>query len=311
MFYSQGEWFVLRSSESSVPVAATALPSTDLTMLLVVLIWGTNFSVVKITLEFLPPLIYTALRFALAAVVLAAILWRREGTLAYPRSSLWQLIAFGIVGNTLYQIVFVLSLAYTTAANSSLLIATTPAIVALFGALFGIERLTRDIAAGVMLALVGVGLVVAAGGIELSSQTFLGDMLALAAAFCWAAYTLGVRSLGGGMSPLRITTLTTLAGVPGLILVGLVEVPQVAWGSVSAVAWGGLVYSSLLALVVSYILWNTSVRKVGSNRTAIYGCAIPLVATLAAWPLLGERPVWQQGVGALLIVAGVLLTRRA
>jgi drug/metabolite transporter (DMT)-like permease len=45
-------------------------------------------------------------------------------------------------------------------------------------------------------------------------------------------------------------------------------------------------------------------------RTAIYGCIIPPLATLIAWPVLGERPRWWHAVGGLLIVSGVLLSRR-
>jgi drug/metabolite transporter (DMT)-like permease len=267
--------------------------------------------VIKVALADIPPLAFVALRFAIAGTVLGFILWRREGTLLPPRRSWLRLILLGVIGNTLYQVLFVLSLAYTTAANSSLLIAATPALVALFGAAFGIERLTRAIAGGVVLAIAGVALVVVARGVELSSATFLGDMLALVAALCWAFYTLGVRTLSGGMSPLAITTLTTIIGLPGLLLVGGTELVQVAWGEIGVVSWSGIAYSSLLAIVLAYLLWNTSVRNVGSNRTAIFGCAIPLVATLVAWPVLGEQPVLLQGIGALLIVGGVLLTRRS
>jgi drug/metabolite transporter (DMT)-like permease len=62
-------------------------------------------------------------------------------------------------------------------------------------------------------------------------------------------------------------------------------------------------------LVVAYLLWNRSVKAVGGTRTAIYMCITPLFAVAGAWLLLGERPHPLQALGALLIVAGVLLTR--
>jgi drug/metabolite transporter (DMT)-like permease len=61
--------------------------------------------------------------------------------------------------------------------------------------------------------------------------------------------------------------------------------------------------------VVAYLLWNRSVKAVGGTRTAIYMCITPLFAVAGAWLLLGERPHPLQGVGAVLIVIGVLLTR--
>jgi drug/metabolite transporter (DMT)-like permease len=61
--------------------------------------------------------------------------------------------------------------------------------------------------------------------------------------------------------------------------------------------------------VVAYLLWNRSVKAVGGTRTAIYMCLTPLVAAAGAWLLLAEQPHPLHGVGAVLIVAGVLLTR--
>ena len=290
--------------------AGPALP-TDLLMLVVVVIWGINFSVVKLALEQFPPLVFSALRFALAVVALVPILGLREGRQALPQGHFWRLAFLGFIGNTLYQICFVLGVALTTAANAALLVATTPALIALLGAALGIERITRRMGWGIALAVLGVGLIVAARGVTLTWQTVGGDVLVLLATLCWAIYTLGVRKLGNSISSLRITTLTMLAGTPGLLLVGAPDLLQLNWTVISGGAWTGLLYSAMFALVLAYVLWNTSVRVAGSARTAIYGCAIPIIAALVAWPVLGERPRPLQAVGAVLIVGGVLLTRRA
>jgi drug/metabolite transporter (DMT)-like permease len=103
--------------------------------------------------------------------------------------------------------------------------------------------------------------------------------------------------------------MTTIAGTPGLVLTGLPGVFQVDWAQVRVEAWLALAYASVLSLVVAYLLWNRSVKAIGGTRTAIYMCLTPLVAVLGAWLLLGERPHPLQGVGAVFIIAGVLLTR--
>ena len=66
---------------------------------------------------------------------------------------------------------------------------------------------------------------------------------------------------------------------------------------------------AVLSLVVAYLLWNRSVQAVGGTRTAIYMCITPLVAVGAAWVVLGEHARPLQAIGAVLIIAGVLLTR--
>jgi len=287
-----------------------SLPATDLTMILVVLIWGANFSVMKLALGELPPLAFAALRFTIAGVLLLGLLVAREGVPRLDRATLWKLTWVGVMGNTLYQVLFTLGLQRTSAANASLLIATTPALVAGFGALLGIERLRRSTLLGIGMALAGVSLVLAARGLSFTQSGLVGDLLLLGCSACWTIYTLGVRSLGGGLSPLAITTWTMVTGVPGLLLISTPELLATNWGSISAGAWWGLAYATVLALVVAYVLWNNSVRVAGSNRTAIFGCAIPMVAALVAWPVLGEAPTPLQAVGAALIIAGVLMTRR-
>ncbi len=299
------------TTRTDQPVLFAGLTAIDLTMLLVVVIWGANFSIVKSALTEIPPLAFATLRFATASVILLVFMLWHEGKRALPdRRTLWKLTWVGIIGNTIYQALFTYSLTLTTAANGSLIIATTPALVALAAAMLKIERIRRVMAVGIALAIGGVVLVVAERGLALGGRGLLGDLLMLGAAICWTIYTLGVRTLGQGLSPLAITTWTMITGVPGMLLVSLPDWSTVAWSHVSLQAWLALAYATLLALVLAYVLWNNSVRVAGSARTAIYGCAIPLVATLIAWPLIGEQPTWVQGIGGVLIISGVLLTRR-
>ena len=278
-------------------------------MLVVCLIWGVNFSVTKIAIGQMPALPFTAIRFALASLLLWVVLRATEKPAALPRAEIRRLVVLGVVGNTLYQLAFVLGLVYTTATNSSLILATVPTVVAVFAGLLGLERITPRMWGGIGLGTLGVVLVIATSGLEFSADTLRGDLLTVAAVLCWAGYTVGLRKLPAGFSPLRVTTVTTIAGMPGLVLVGLPELVRMEWGAVPATAWGALFYATVFSLVVAYLLWNRSVQAVGGTRTAIYMCVTPLIAVGAAWVMLGEHARPLQGVGAVLIIAGVLLTR--
>ncbi len=81
------------------------------------------------------------------------------------------------------------------------------------------------------------------------------------------------------------------------------------WSGVGPAGWGALAYATLLSLVLAYLLWNRSVQAVGASRTVIFMCLTPLVAVAGAAVMLGERPRPLQAVGAILIMAGVLLVR--
>jgi drug/metabolite transporter (DMT)-like permease len=290
--------------------APQALSLSDLALLLVVIIWGTNYTVVKEALGSIPPLAFMALRFALAAVAMAVVLHVREGWKPLPRATLFKLVALGLVGNTLYQFCFIMGLAHTTAANSGLLTAGTPVLTALLGAALGVDRLRRPLAMGLALAVPGMLLIVSARGPELDASTRTGDFLILGASLCWALYTVGIRSLGSELSALRITALTMITGAPGVVLVGLPAVAEVELGSIGPGAWFGVVYSALVPLVLAYIVWNRSVQAVGSSRTAIYNSGTPVVAATTAWLVRGEQPTGLQVLGAALVISGVLLSRR-
>lgn len=278
-------------------------------MVLVCLIWGVNFSVTKMALDVIPALAFTAVRFTLASLLLWAIVRVTEGPARLTRPDLRRLVILGVVGNTLYQTAFVLGLAGTTATNSSLILATVPTVVALFGGILGLERISRRMWLGIVLGTVGVALVIATSGVEFSSETIRGDLLTVLAVLCWAGYTVGLRKLPEGVSPLRVTSVTNMAGTPGLLLLGLPGIARLEWGTVPSKGWAALAYATILSLVVAYVLWNRSVKAIGGTRTAIYMCVTPLVAVAAAWMMLGEQPQPLQGVGAALIIAGVLLTR--
>lgn len=295
---------------SASPAApARTFTGSDLAILAVVVIWGTNYTVVKEALSTFPPLAFMALRFGLAAVAMGALLLALEGWTPLPRATLWKLVGLGLVGNTVYQVCFVLGLSHTSAANSGMLSAVTPVVVAVLGAGLGVERLSRPVLVALALGVTGMLLIVGVRGPDMTAQTRLGDLLILGGSVCWAIYTVGIRTVTG-VSALRVTAITMVTGAPGVVLLGLPAILEMELAPIGPVAWSGLVYSALVPLVLSYFVWSRSVQGVGSNRTALYNTGIPVVATLTAWAVRGEQPVGAQVAGAALIITGVLFSRR-
>jgi drug/metabolite transporter (DMT)-like permease len=186
-----------------------------------------------------------------------------------------------------------------------------PSLVALLAAALGLETVRPRVIGGVLVATIGVVFVILAREGVFREGELVGDLVTLGAVFCWAGYTLGLRSLPPGITPLRVTAVTTVAGAPGLLLVALPELMGMRWDTIGPMGWGALAYATLLSLVVAYLIWNRSVQRVGPSRTVIYMCVTPLVGVLGAAAILGERLHPLQGFGAALILAGVLLVRRA
>lgn len=283
----------------------------DFEMLIVALIWGGNFSVSKFALEQIPPLPFSAFRFTLASVLLGLGAKRVGALTRLPRKTFWSLVGLGVVGNTIYQTAFMTGLSLTTATNSAMIVASLPVLVALLAAMLGIERGTPTTWIGVGLGTAGVALVVTARGVHFHAASLRGDLLVLLALLCWAYYTVMVRRVGAGVDPLQITAITTTAGTPGLLLLGIPGLLTEDWGAVTLKTWGAVAYAALLALVLAYVLYNRAIQGIGSGRTAIYNCLVPLVAMVIAWFALGEVPTGVQFAGVALVIAGVLVTVRA
>jgi drug/metabolite transporter (DMT)-like permease len=298
------------ATATPTPAPARAFSANDLAIIGVVIVWGTNYTVVKEALATIPPLAFMSLRFAVAALAMGVLLWAVEGWKPLPRRTFLKLTALGLVGNTVYQVCFIVGLAHTTAANGGLLTAVTPVLVAALGAMLGVERLTRPLVMGLSLAVAGMVLVVSARGPDLGAATWMGDGLILAGCACWAVYTVGIRTVGPDVSALRVTAITMLMGAPGVVLAGVPAVMKLDTASVGLNAWAALVYSALVPLVLSYFIWGRTVQRVGSSRAALYNTGIPVVAALTAWAVRGERPTLLQVFGAGLILTGVLLSRR-
>lgn len=287
----------------------------DLELLAAVLIWGFNMTVVKIGLREIGPLAYNLVRFGCASAVLLGLTRWREGTLKVAREDVGRILFLGLLGHTVYQICFIEGLARTTASSASLLFGSTPVVVALMSRLAGHETITPAAAGGTLLGFYGVYTIVAGtpGAPDFARMTqgatATGNLLIVAAVLCWSGYTVLSRSLLQRYSPLRVTSLSVAAGTLFMVPVSLPEALRQDWSSVSFVAWAGVFYSFLFALVVSYLIWYRAVKAVGNLKTSVYSNLVPLIGTLFGVGLLGERVTAGLGLGAACVLGGILLTR--
>ena len=284
---------------------------TDVAMLGLVLVWGANYSVVKVVLREMSPLAFDALRFASASLLLLLLTWIIERDLSMPRSEWGLVLALGLVGNVVYQLLFINGIARTTASNSSLILASVPILVALGGTLTKAEKLYSWNWVGVLLAFLGIFLLITGGNasLALGRTTLTGDLLILAGTVCWSAYTLFSKRLMQRTSALKGTTWVMASSTPLLVLVSIPDLIRQNWRAVSPEGWLGLLYSAVLAIALGYIIWNAGIRRVGSARTALYSYLTPVVSVTVACIFLGENMRPLQVLGAAGILAGVVLGR--
>jgi drug/metabolite transporter (DMT)-like permease len=285
----------------------------DLSLLAVVVIWGVQYSVIKQAISQMSPMVFASIRFGLASLFITAVLKTAGESLAFDRADLGRFVLLGFVGITVCQTAFVQGLARTTASTSALLLATSPMFVSLLSGVLGLEYITPLIAAGVTLSFGGTALIVGlgTGGLSLTGPAFIGSVICLCGAFSWASYSIMARTLLRRYSPLKVTTLALLTGTPLLILFSASDLLNQNWADISSQGWVGLCYSFLLGTVVAFAVWNVSIQKSGTTRTAVFSNLTPIIAVIVSGLFFGETlNVWQI-VGAAITLTGVTLTRLA
>jgi drug/metabolite transporter (DMT)-like permease len=284
--------------------------ANDLGLLLVVLFWALNLTVVKFAFLEMRPLAFNGVRFTAAAAALVVLLrWRRGFVKMAKRDALW-MILLGLIGHTAYQTFFIEGIARTTASHAALIFGVTPVAVAILSALLGHERVSAARWAGAAIAFGGVYVIIAgrppAAG---PAPSLPGDLMILGAAICWCLYTVLAKPILDRHSPLEVTALSMTWGAIFLVPLCLLEIVRQDWGVVSLRGWSATVYGFVFPLVVAYVLWYRSVRNVGSLRTAVYSNLVPVLGTLIAWVFLDEHLYPALGVGAAAIFGGIALTR--
>lgn len=286
--------------------------STYLSLIAMVIIWGVNFSLVKWALSELSPLAFNAIRFALASGLILALLLLLEGWQSVPPADVLKIFGLGLLGNSVFQVLFIEGIWRTTAGNSSLLLSTTPLWTAALSVTLGKERLSRAAWAGIGLASIGVILVTVGNGevFSLGGPKTSGDLLILLAALAWAGYSVFSKDLLSRYSPLRLTALAMVTGSLGLWVFAIPAMLRQDWAAVSWRAWGAMAYSGALAIAGAYVIWAIGVQRLGPARTAIFSNLTPIFAFIVAFLVLGEPVTWLQGLGGVAVLYGVGLTVR-
>ena len=305
-------------SPASAPVA-TVIPPTqpgfgaiDVLLLLMAALWGANFFAVQYGTAHMPGLSFNTSRMALGALVMSivALLTVRE---AWPsRSDTLRLLAYGVIGNGIYQYFFVQGLSRARGGSASLVLAASPAALAILGWATRTEKMTRFLIAGVLLSVSGVAMVMLGDNVAAGNEgSWLGSVFLSLAVVTWAVYATLLRPLTHRINGLHLTLITLIGGlVPLLALTGS-DLLATEWLTLSWRTWAAMAYAAVGAIVIAYLIYYNGLKKIGPTRTSLYANLQPFVAILVAWQFQNDRPTFWQIMGFLCITGGLLLARRS
>lgn len=284
--------------------------AVDVLLLLMVIFWGANITIIKVALRHFDPIAFNCLRFSLAALTML-FLYRDVLKDRLEKRELLSLMILGILGNTIYQFLFINGVKYTYVSHTSILLGTTPIFTAAFSKFSGYETVRRRIWLGIILSFLGVVLIVfgrsdfKTGGLHAN----LGDLFIVLASFVWSIYTTYSKNLISEYSSRHYLLYTVLFGTLFMIPFSVPSLRSQDWSILTTADWIALVYSSMMALVFGYSAWYYGVQKLGSTRTSVYSNLTPVAGLCIAMLFLGDKLSALQWIGAVVIFGGLLLNR--
>lgn len=279
------------------------------------LIWGFNFVCLKILYH--PDVGFTvegmlSARYIIMGLLFGAILLLQRGTKPIERADYLYLFVFALVTVGIYQWVFAKAIQLTSAAESALLISTSPIWVFLISFLMGTQRFDARRMIGVAVGFIGVAMVIFGSGDspDVADTRVLGDFVMIIAAILWASYAVFSHRLLEKYSPLKIVATIHLLGAVMLIPVGFGQMMSVEPWNLGLVPWLCILQYSVLAGVYAFWMWYRGVKRIGASQTMLFQYFVPLVALVAAYLILREVPTQWQIAGIIVTILGVHLARK-
>nr|WP_312589083.1 EamA family transporter [Comamonas terrigena] len=296
---------------SAYPSATAGMSRADwLSALIVIVVWGLNFVVMKWGLATLSPLLLCALRFVAAS--LPFLLFVRP-----PRNLSWGLLAaYGLVqGVGQFGLLFTGMKLGMPAGMASVVLQTQAFITMLMAAALLGEKPQRWQWIGLTVAIAGLVLIGAAHGDGASQMTLLGFLFTVGAAAMWASSNLLTRMAAkqGPYEPVSFIVWTSLFPIVPLLLMSLwldgTEQVAQQLQAIGLRELGVIAYLAFLSTLLGYGLWTRLLQRYAASTVAPLSLLVPVIGLLSAMLLLGEFPTALQWLGTAGVLLGMVVNQ--
>lgn len=274
-------------------------PTHILAALIAVITWGINFVVIKIGLQGLPPVLFTASRFIFSALPLVFFV-------SFPKTSWKWVVAYGM-----FQFAFQFTLLFCgiklgfPAGLASLVMQLQAFITMGLAVVIMGEKPQFVQVLGALIALSGMALV----AMHLEAQaTIIGFLLVVAGAVCWSIANIVTKKIGV-VNPLAMVVWGSAIASPPLLLASYMMEGMDAWQAAYAqLNWtsiGAIAYQSYPNTIVGFGIWSWLMRKYPAATIAPFTLLVPVVGMVTASIVLNETLFWWKICAGLLVLGGL------
>jgi drug/metabolite transporter (DMT)-like permease len=277
------------------------------------LMWGVNWPMMKFSLREVTPLWFRALTMTGGALVLMLFFVARGVDMRLPRAEALRVAWLALPNIVGWHFFSILGLQELASGRAAILGFTMPVWTVGIGLLIAHERLTPRVAVSVVAAVAAVALLSWQELARLAGRP-LGVVWMQVAAACWAIGTLMMRRTATTLPTEAVTVWMMLMGAVFFLVAAPLAEPLPQPAAFSAAMWASLAYGVLLNYGYAQVLWFGLARRLPPAASAFSIMAVPLVGTLSAMAIVGERPQPADLLAAVAIMVAIgaaLLPRRA
>ena len=283
-----------------------------LALTLAALFWSGNFVAGRALRDDIDPLSLNTLRWGICLILFLPLVGRRMLDQRRAILRAWRpILALGATGIAAFHSFVYYGLVNTTAINALLIVALVPAAILLGALLIGASRPTPAQWLGAVISLVGVGVLVTRGSVEVlvNLRFNRGDVWILGAVVAWAIYSLLLRARPSDLSHDTLLGAVIAAGLIFLLPATIVisPFPEV---SLTPAAWAAVLYIAVFASLFAYRFWSYGVGEIGPERAGQFVQLMPIFGAVLAITILGETIDPVQVAGAVLVLFGILMVNR-
>ena len=275
------------------------------------LIYGLNFIIAKSVMPgFIKPLALVSIR----SVITALLFWITSLFLPYEKvgkRDLLYLFGCSFLGVVINQVLFLAGLNLTSPINSSLILAINPVAAFVFAALILKERISVIRGFGLAVGLSGILLLILHEGTpDLSSSTFIGNILTLINTLSWALFTVVIKRMLEKYNPITVMKWVFFFGMFTNVPLGYHEFSNTMWSAITLKGWLSIGFVVVFATYLGYMLLTFGLRRLSPTIVSSYTYTQPVIAASLATMIGQDRITMFDIISASLIFAGVYLVSR-
>lgn len=280
---------------------------TALYLIIATALWGLNFHLAKVMLQYCPAMVAGFWRYLFAVIVLFAFTIKDLPSWGLIKKNLGSLAFAGIIGLFGFNFFFFYGLKYTTALNAALIVSLNPALAVLFSFVLLKTKISSTQIAGVVLAFVGVLFLTTKGNLSTLDQVVfsIGDLYIFMSNIVFSLYHVWVKKNSGKMETMHFTFITNvMCFLVFLLILPFQELDNFA--NYSYQFWIAAIGIGAFGTSLAYYLWNKGVGEIGAARAGIYMNIAPLSTVLFSL-FFGEELFLYHIISFVIIVTGLLI----